>query len=695
MRPSLLLLALFICDLSVARLSFCADPDEVQSVPFDRTDTSRTPAVPIEEPSPLKYDWSSPYVGAHFGYAGGSSDWSAIQFESVGPTENGSLNFHKGFSFSKGTGSYFGGFQAGYNHMLPLNLLLGIEGDVSFPNTLKGSQQISLQPLGDVSYTETVEYFGSARGRIGYAIHNWLIYGTAGFAWSYDEFALAPVAGAPPSGTGATAMNASEQQWRKGWTAGAGIELALAPYWSTKIEYLFSDLGHNSVRFPEGGGRLTSNLALHEVRLGINYSLGETSAKWNDLASDRFGIHGQSTFVNQYAPGFHDPYRGTNSFIPHTGRETWDATLYLGARLWPGAEFWINPEIDQGFGLSKTLGVAGYPSGEAYKVGNNFPYARVPRTFIRQTIGLSGETEEVASDLNQLAGSRLSNRLVITAGKFGVTDIFDTNKYAHDPRNDFLNWAIVDTGTFDYAADAWGFTYGTALEWYQNNWTLRAGVFDLSIEPNSTQLDPGFQQFQLDFEIERRHKLWGQPGKLALTGYLSRGRMGRYHDAVQLAATTGAPADIAAVRHYNSRGGISLNLEQQILSDLGLFARGGLATGDIEPYEFTDVDRTIAAGLSMAGTRWGRPDDTVAVAGVINGITSAHQDFLNAGGLGILIGDGKLPHPGAEYIVEAYYKIKIWPGVFGTVDLQHVNDPAYNRDRGPVWIPGFRLHAEF
>src|SRR5262249_23187212 len=180
-----------------------------------------------------------------------------------------------------------------------------------------------------------------------------------------------------------------------------------------------------------------------------------------------------------------------------------------GLRLWPGAEFWLNPEIDQGFGLSKTLGVAGFPSGEAYKVGNNYPYARLPRMFIRQTIGLSGETEELEPRINQFEGSRLSNRLVVTFGKFAVTDIFDTNRYAHDPRNDFLNWALIDTGTFDYAADAWGFTYGAAVEWYQDRWTLRAGVFDLSIIPNSAVLDPGFRQFQLVFEVERRHDLLG------------------------------------------------------------------------------------------------------------------------------------------------------------------------------------------
>jgi high affinity Mn2+ porin len=308
---------------------------------------------------------------------------------------------------------------------------------------------------------------------------------------------------------------------------------------------------------------------------------------------------------------------------------------------------------------------------------------------------LRGETETAESTLNQFGGPRSENRLVFTLGKFAVTDIFDTNKYAHDPRNDFLNWSLVDTGTFDYAADAWGFTYGSALEWYQGRWVVRAGAFDLSVVPNSDQLDPGFRQFQLLLEGERRYDLWEQPGKIAITGFLSRGSMGRYRDAVKLAALTGAAADIATVRRYTSRGGISLNLEQQILPDLGFFARAGLASGDVEPYEFSDIDRTIAAGLSLSGKYWGRPDDTVAIAGVINAISSSHRDYLDAGGLGILVGDGKLPHPGNEYIVETYYKMSISSGLSVAPDLQHISNPAYNRDRGPVWVPGLRLHVEF
>jgi high affinity Mn2+ porin len=228
------------------------------------------------------------------------------------------------------------------------------------------------------------------------------------------------------------------------------------------------------VRFPAGAQRFDSDLAMHELRLGVNYKFGSDAANGDGVKIDWLSIHGQTTYVNQYAPGFHEPYRGPNSLIAKSGRETWDAALYAGFRLWQGAEVWINPEIDQGFGLSKTRGVAGFPSGDAYKVGANYPYARLPRFFARQTIGLGRESEKVELGLNQFERTRLANRLVITFGKFAVTDIFDTNIYAHDPRSGFLNWSLIDTGTFDYAANTWGFTYGTAVEWYQDRWPLSA-----------------------------------------------------------------------------------------------------------------------------------------------------------------------------------------------------------------------------
>ena len=223
---------------------------------------------------------------------------------------------------------------------------------------------------------------------------------------------------------------------------------------------------------------------------------------------------------------------------------------------------------------------------------------------------------------------------------------------------------------------------------------MRGGVFDLSVVPNSTELDTTFRQFQWVGEIERRYELWGQPGKLAVTGFLTRGRIGSFADAIALAAVTGGPADITAVRHYNSRGGISLNLEQQITQELGIFARAGIANGNIEPYEFSDIDRTVAAGVSLSGRQWGRSDDTFGLAGVVNGISGVHQAFLNAGGLGILVGDGMLPHPGLEQIIETYYALPV--SFFKlTLDYQFIANPAYNRDRGPVSVLGARLHAQF
>jgi high affinity Mn2+ porin len=405
-------------------------------------------------------------------------------------------------------------------------------------------------------------------------------------------------------------------------------------------------------------------------------------------------VHGQMTFVEQYAPPFRSPYVGPNSLIANQGRETWDATAYVGVRLWQGAELWIDPEIDQGFGLNATTGIAGFPSGEALKRGESVPYPRIPRAFVRQTINLGGDSQKVEAGPNQFGGSQSANRLVFTVGKFAITDVFDTNKYAHDPKRDFMNWALIDTGSLDYAGDAWGLTYGAAVEWYQGDWTLRGGVFDLSTVPGSTDLDTSFQQFQWVGEIERRYELWGHPGKLAVTGFLSRGRMGSFQDAIDLAQITGGPANIAAVRKYQSRTGVSMNLEQEITPELGVFARAGVADGDVEPFDVTDIDRTVAAGLSLKSKQWGRPDDTFGLAGVVNQISGVHQQFLNAGGLGILVGDGMLPHPGPEQIIETYYAFPLFASTV-TFDYQFIVNPAYNRDRGPVSVIGARVHAEF
>jgi high affinity Mn2+ porin len=417
----------------------------------------------------------------------------------------------------------------------------------------------------------------------------------------------------------------------------------------------------------------------------------------DEAAEDWWGLHGQTTFVTQYHPGFHSAFRGPNSLDPQAqARETWDLTLYGGLRLWRGAELWVNPEVDQGFGLSNTLGVAGFTSGEAYKVGADAPYVQLPRLFVRQTINLGGEVAHVEAGLNQLAGSQTTNRVVVTVGKFSVVDVFDTNRYAHDPRNDFLNWSIIDVGAFDYAADAWGYTYGAAVEWSQQWWTVRTGLFTLSKVPNSKVLDSKvFDQYQVDQEVEARYSIRGQPGKLKLLGFLSHGRMGRYSEATAIALQTGMPADIAAVRTAHNRAGVSLNLEQQLIEGLGVFAKAGWSQGAFEAFEFTDINKTVSLGLSVAGTRWGRPDDTVGVAVAVNDASGAAKQFFAAGGLGILVGDGQLIHSGPEYILETYYNVAVFKFAKLSLDYQFVDHPAYNRDRGPVSIFGFRAHGEF
>jgi high affinity Mn2+ porin len=410
---------------------------------------------------------------------------------------------------------------------------------------------------------------------------------------------------------------------------------------------------------------------------------------------EQFAIHGQFTYVEQETSSFAAPYSGPNSLSPGIGRESVDASLYVGGRLWKGAEAWTNLDIDQGFGLDNTLGVAGFPSGAAYKVGKNQPYLRLPRAFLRQTVNLDDVREPIDAGSAQLGGDQSPNRLMFTVGKFGVTDVFDANQYAHDPRGDFMNWASIDAGTFDYAADAWGYTVGAAIEWYQDTWALRAGMFDLSNVPNSEHLEPAAHEFQVILELEKRHEIAGHPGKLLVTAFDSRARMGLLDDAVRLAESSGAPADIAAVRRYRSRAGVDLNLEQQLSAALGVFARAGAAGGNVETYEFTDIDRTIAAGLSLKGSRWNRADDTLGIAAVVNEISSARRRFLNAGGLGVLVGDGRLPHEGPEQILETYYQLTLFRRAHLALDYQWVNHPAYNTDRGPVSIIAVRMHTQF
>ena len=484
---------------------------------------------------------------------------------------------------------------------------------------------------------------------------------------------------------------------------GGGVELALTPKWMARLEFLYTDYGSHSVDFPDAAESFKSNLNVGTLRAGLDYKLGEnvidadvlTKGGTTPLDLDWFAAHGETTFIEQYVPPFHAPYRGANSLIGNQGRESWDESLSLGFKLWQGAEFWVNPEVDQGFGLSNTDGVAGFVNGAAGKVGASVPYPRIQRYFVRQTIDLGGKSQKVDAAANQFAGSQADDRLVITVGKFAVTDVFDKNKYANDPRNDFMNWALIDTGTFDYAADAWGYSYGTSVEWYQGDWTLRGGLFDLSIVPNSAELDPGFDEFQWIGEVERRYEPMGPSGQDCDHWIFEPWPHGHLHGCNHAGAddwrhppTREPCANIGAVP------GIGLNIEQEIDSDLGVFMRAGWADGNVEPYEYADIDHTVAAGLQLRGTRWARPNDTFGLAGVVDEISGVHHAYLDAGGLGILVGDGMLPHPGPNRSWRPITQLPVY-GLTGTLDYQFIVNPAYNRDRGPVSVVGTRLHYQF
>lgn len=429
-------------------------------------------------------------------------------------------------------------------------------------------------------------------------------------------------------------------------------------------------------------------------------SLAASGSSKQPIANDapvneQWSVHGQLTNVTQSHPRFRAPYSGANSLRSNRNtKETTDLTIYAGIRLWDGAEFWINPEIDQGFGLSSTVGVAGFPSGEAYKIGANAPYLRIPRAFIRYVFPLGGAEERLKSTANQLEGSRTSNNVTLTVGKLSVVDIFDTNRYAHDPRTDFMNWSVIDAGTFDYAADAWGFTYGAAAEWTQGRWTLRGGLFQLSRTPNGKIVGVDFRNYSLIGELESRHMWLDHPGKLKLSGFLNRGRMAGYNQALQWARQTGDVPDVARVRRDGSRPGIAINLEQELSSDLGAFARVGVNDGSKEAYEFTEINKSLSFGISLKGDRWERSEDTVGAAVVVNALSNAARRYFSAGGLGLLIGDGRLNY-GFEGIAETYYSFHLGPRVALALDYQYIVNPAYNKDRGPVSIYGVRVHSDF
>jgi high affinity Mn2+ porin len=401
--------------------------------------------------------------------------------------------------------------------------------------------------------------------------------------------------------------------------------------------------------------------------------------------------HVQNTDIIQADPSFPAKYSGPNS-LDSKGeiRETVSLDLFLGIRLWPGAEAHVDGIVWQGFGLSKTLGIEAFPNAEAYRLGTKVPDISPARAFVRQTINLGGEGETVEDDQLQLAGKRDVSRLTLTAGEMSVLDIFDNNTYAHDPRTQFMNWALVGNEAWDYPANSIGYETGLAAEMNQPHWAARYGFFQVPRVSNGMAQDMHYlDAWAMVSELEGRWSINAHPGAIRFLAYVNRAHMGSYQDALLVPGV-----DITQTRSYRYKYGFALNWEQEIATNVGAFSRLGWSDGRTESWAYADVDRTASLGLSVKGGFWNRPNDTLGLAGVVNGITKIHQEFLAAGGTGILAGDGALNY-GWEKTLETYYDFQIWKTIHASLDYQFVTDPAYNRDRGPVSVFAGRLHWEF
>jgi high affinity Mn2+ porin len=401
-------------------------------------------------------------------------------------------------------------------------------------------------------------------------------------------------------------------------------------------------------------------------------------------------IHMQSTVVGQGYPAFPAEYSGANSLTPGAQiKDTVSVDFMGGVRLWRGGEFFGDLLMWQGYGLSSTLGVAAFPNGEAYRLGKTYPDAYLCRAFIRETIGFGGEKE--ATD-DELGGKPDVRRLTFTIGHRSATDIFDANAYAKDGRSQFMNWTLISNGAWDYPADSLGFTNGAAAELNMRTWTGRLGIFQVSKVANGLRMDWNLAHaWSAVAEVERCYSPRGHAGAIRLLAYDTRAHMGNYQETLDnLKLDENIQLDAA----YRYKYGFGINLEQEIRKNLGVFMRLGWSDGKNQTYEFTDVDRTATGGLSLKGARWQRPEDTVGVAVVVNGISAVHRQYLAAGGLGITVGDGALDY-GAERIFEAYYNWKIAKHYQLTGDYQFAPDPAYNHARGPVDLFALRFHTEF
>ncbi len=388
-------------------------------------------------------------------------------------------------------------------------------------------------------------------------------------------------------------------------------------------------------------------------------------------------LHFQQTVITQNHDRFPSPYLGANSFRPNeTAALTITSTLYVHGSLgnWLDAE--LDPELAGGKGLSSSTGIAGFPNGEAYRVSEVAPTIELDRVYLHKSIPI--DTAE---------------RFDIVAGKFGLADYFDINAYSNSARTQFMNWALINNGAWDYPANTRGYTAGIVVQYLFGESALR---FAAAMEPttaNGPNLDNHISKAHGEaLEGQLGYSVFGQEGKVRGLLFNNSAKMGSYGEA---ANDSVYQHDITLTREYGrNKYGLGINVEQSLSNNAGAFIRVGWNDGQNETWAYTEIDRTISGGLTSNLSSIGRPDDNCGAAFVFNGISAAHRAYLNSGGYGFIIGDGKLPHYGAESIIEAYYLFQFNRILGISLDYQFVANPAYNRDRGPVNLGAIRVHFE-
>ena len=448
------------------------------------------------------------------------------------------------------------------------------------------------------------------------------------------------------------------------------------------------------IKFPIAACALTAALRL---LLATTLLLAPLASMAAETQQEDWNAKFQATYVFQSKRSLPAAYSGQNSLRTAQERSySFTSTAALGYRPWSNGEFYFNPEVALGVPLSGLAGLGGFSNGEIARTAGPRPTLYRARLFLRHTIGLGGAREAVESDANQLAGNVDRRRLVLTAGNLSVIDIFDDNAYSHDPRTQFMNWSIMTHGAYDYAADSRGYSAGFAIEYFYDDWALRFGRFAQPKEPNQRPLEYHLNRHYGDqLEIERAHNLFSQPGKIRLLGYRNRALMARYEDALDPARQRGPVPSLNDVRSSDqTKVGIGLNLEQALGDGLGLFVRTMWSDGRTETYAFTEIDRSFSTGLLVSGQRWGRVNDSLGIAYARNALSSRHRDYLARGGLGFFIGDGRISYR-PEQILETFYSFAVGRQHRISLDYQHIANPAYNADRGPVNVVSLRLHTEF